>query len=146
MMSRSPTPRATTHAADGVARKAADQRHGEHNSGRRRKIVLMGQAKHLHEIRHRESRSPMTLMLSWSRSKTRDNSGAFEYGWVHGIGSAVASYPAGQFIVGFSVDPAGVFCCWSTNDSPAPPPRYPTGIKTTQYSIDTDQCLAFSAP
>ena len=28
------------------------------------------------------------LALSWSRSTTRGNSGAFEYGWVRGIGSA----------------------------------------------------------
>jgi hypothetical protein len=28
------------------------------------------------------------LALSWSRSTTRGNSGAFEYGWVRGVGSA----------------------------------------------------------
>jgi MFS transporter, PPP family, 3-phenylpropionic acid transporter len=36
------------------------------------------------------------LALSWSRSTTRSNSGAFEYGWVRGIGSAA-------FIVGVLV-------------------------------------------
>ena len=36
------------------------------------------------------------LALSWSRSTTRGNSGAFEYGWVRGMGSAA-------FIVGVLV-------------------------------------------
>src|SRR5215472_5895424 len=44
------------------------------------------------------------LALSWSRSTTRGNSGAFEYGWVRGIGSA--AFIAGVLIAGQS---AGVW-------------------------------------
>ncbi len=39
--------------AHGMPRKAADQCHREHDAGRRREIVLMRQAEHLHEIRER---------------------------------------------------------------------------------------------
>ena len=40
------------------------------------------------------------LALSWSRSTTRGNSGAFEYGWVRGIGSA--AFIAGVLVAGQS--------------------------------------------
>jgi MFS family permease len=40
------------------------------------------------------------LALSWSRSMTRGNSGAFEYGWVRGIGSA--AFIAGVLVAGQS--------------------------------------------
>jgi class 3 adenylate cyclase len=40
------------------------------------------------------------LPLSWSRSTTRRNSGAFEYGWVRGIGSA--AFVAGVLVAGQS--------------------------------------------
>jgi MFS family permease len=35
------------------------------------------------------------LTLSWSRSTTRGNSGAFEYGWVRGMGSTAFTPPRG---------------------------------------------------
>jgi PPP family 3-phenylpropionic acid transporter len=41
------------------------------------------------------------LALSWSRSTMRRNSGAFEYGWVRGIGSA--AFIAGVLVAGQSV-------------------------------------------
>jgi MFS transporter, PPP family, 3-phenylpropionic acid transporter len=44
------------------------------------------------------------LALSWSRSTTRGNSGAFEYGWVRGTGSA--AFIAGVLVAGQS---AGVW-------------------------------------
>ena len=40
------------------------------------------------------------LALSWSRSTTRGNSGAFEYGWVRGLGSA--AFIAGVLVAGQS--------------------------------------------
>jgi PPP family 3-phenylpropionic acid transporter len=40
------------------------------------------------------------LALSWSRSTMRRNSGAFEYGWVRGIGSA--AFIAGVLVAGQS--------------------------------------------
>jgi MFS transporter, PPP family, 3-phenylpropionic acid transporter len=40
------------------------------------------------------------LALSWSSSTTRGNSGAFEYGWVRGIGSA--AFIAGVLVAGQS--------------------------------------------
>src|SRR6516164_4970337 len=40
------------------------------------------------------------LALSWSRSTTRGNSGAFEYGWVRGMGSA--AFIAGVLVAGQS--------------------------------------------
>ena len=40
------------------------------------------------------------LALSWSRSTTRSNSGAFEYGWVRGMGSA--AFIAGVLVAGQS--------------------------------------------
>ena len=40
------------------------------------------------------------LALSWSRSTTRGNSGAFEYGWVRGIGSA--AFVVGVLVAGQS--------------------------------------------
>src|ERR1700719_159608 len=37
-------------SADGMARETADQRHRQGDAGRRRQIILMSQAEHLHEI------------------------------------------------------------------------------------------------
>ena len=45
------------------------------------------------------------LALSWSRSTTRGNSGAFEYGWVRGIGSA--AFVAGVLVAGQSTSDVG---------------------------------------
>ena len=38
------------------------------------------------------------LALSWSRSTTRNNSGAFEYGWVRGTGSAAFMAGSGPLL------------------------------------------------
>ena len=45
------------------------------------------------------------LALSWSRSTTRNNSGAFEYGWVRGTGSA--AFMAGLLVAGQAVGLSG---------------------------------------
>jgi MFS family permease len=81
------------------------------------------------------------LALSWSRSTTRGNSGAFEYGWVRGMGSA--AFIAGVLMGGQSaamwglpsVQPPSGFSPWrmktivSTAFSvcPASPPKRGTG-------------------
>jgi PPP family 3-phenylpropionic acid transporter len=46
------------------------------------------------------------LALSWSRSTTRGNTGAFEYGWVRGVGSA--AFIAGLLVAGQSADVWGL--------------------------------------
>src|SRR6185437_11391258 len=46
------------------------------------------------------------LALSWSRSTTRGNSGAFEYGWVRGTGSA--TFIAGVLVAGQSAAALGL--------------------------------------
>ena len=46
------------------------------------------------------------LALSWSRSTTRNNSGAFEYGWVRGTGSA--AFMAGLLVAGQAVGALGL--------------------------------------
>src|SRR5271166_2106176 len=46
------------------------------------------------------------LALSWSRSTTRKNSGAFEYGWVRGTGSA--AFMAGLLVAGQAVGALGL--------------------------------------
>jgi PPP family 3-phenylpropionic acid transporter len=46
------------------------------------------------------------LALSWSRSTTRGNTGAFEYGWVRGVGSA--AFIAGVLVAGQSAGAWGL--------------------------------------
>jgi MFS transporter, PPP family, 3-phenylpropionic acid transporter len=46
------------------------------------------------------------LALSWSRSTTRGNTGAFEYGWVRGVGSA--AFIAGVLVAGQSAGALGL--------------------------------------
>ena len=46
------------------------------------------------------------LALSWSRSTTRNDSGAFEYGWVRGTGSA--AFIAGLLVAGQAVGALGL--------------------------------------